>query len=265
MLRNFWKLIYVTLPAALVMAFAAFLYKPSAEAGLIVGLFRNEFTMSNYQSRLLNTLTVLRYGKYWWVFAIGLTVLVLAECVAVVKIDRHMRTGQMPALPMKRAFGIFPIMLCYALCCFVASELGSLVAVGLSVLMKFVGNATAIVSLTLVLLLALKAVGAYVFCLLLISFPLKYSENYRFNRAMSYSARMMFRKKRVLWGTALLYPLLRLAVLALAYLLESFKLDVLVYAVAFVFVASYVPCFSYKQYYDDVGGERRDIGQIMFG
>ncbi len=176
-----------------------------------------------------------------------------------------MRTGQMPALPMRRAFGIYPQVLLYVVCFVVLYEIGALVTVGVSSLIKFIGNATVIVSLSLVLSLLLRMVGSYMFGLLIISFPLKYSENYRFNRAMSYSARIMFRKKRALRGVALIYPLARIAVLGAAYLLEGYSLDIVVYAVALLFAITYVPCLAYKQYYDEVGGERRDIGKIMFG
>ena len=265
MFRNFLKLAYVTLPTALLMAFAAYLYKPTCEIDLFVKLIGGKITADNYLTELLNGLSLLRYGKFWWVFVISVVVLAFAECLAVVKIDRHMRVGQMPVLPMKRAFGIYPLMLVYVLCFIAAFELGTLVAIGISFLIRFLANGTAIASVVLGLTLAVRIFISYVFGLLAVSFPLKYSENYRFNRAMSYSARVMFRKKRVVWGVALLYPLCRLITLGLAYLLQPYILDTLVYAVAFMLAVSYVPCFVYKQYYDEVGGERRDVGQIMFG
>lgn len=264
MFRNLLNLLYVTLPAAALMAFAAFMYKPTAEVDLFADLVAGKLG-DDYSRRLLETLTVLRFGKFWWVFAIAVIVLVFAEALMVAKIDRHMKTWHMPALPMKRAFGAFPYILLYVFCCVAASELGALVMAGLSFLIKFIGNTAAIVSLVFGFGLLVRMVISYLFGLLLLTFPLKYSENYRFNRAMSYSARLMFAKKRVVWTVAVSYPLLRAAVLALAWLLAPYDLDALVYAVAFFFVFSYVPCLAYKYYYDDVGGERRDVGQIMFG
>ena len=265
MFRNFFMLVYVALPSAALMAFATFLYKPTAEIGLFVAMFDGSLTMDNCTSELLNRLSLLRYGRYWWVFVIAVVVLACSACIMVVKIDRHMRTGLMPALPVKRALGILPSMLLYVVCCVAASELATLVAVGISYLIRFISNATAIVAVVLVLTFAVRALCAFVFGLLIVSFPLKYGENYRFNRAMSYSARLMFAKKGKLLIFALLYPLLRLAILGLAYLLQPYYLDWIVYGVAFLFAFTYVPCLSYKQYYDDVGGERRDVGQIIFG
>ncbi len=265
MFRNFFRLAYVSIPTALIMAFAAYMYKPAMEAELFVTLFRGEFTMDNYTTRLLDGLTLLRYGRYWWIFVISVLILAFASAILVVKIDRHMRTGQMPALPMRRAFGIYPYMFLYVVCAVMSVEVGTLVAVGISCLIRFVGNATAIAAIALGLTLALRVLIGYLFGILIITFPLKYSENYRFNRAMSYSARLMFPKKRISWGFALLYPALRAAVLGTAYVLQPYSLDALVYAVTFMFAVTYIPCLAYKQYYDDVGGERRDIGAIMFG
>ena len=257
MFRNILRLCYVSLPAALLMAFAAHMYRPTQEVALFIDLVQGNITMDSYPSTLLNSLTLLRYGKYWWIFLISILVLAFAAALLVVKIDRHMRTGQMPILPIRRMLGIYPLMLLYVVCTVVLSELGTLVVVGLSLLMRFVGNATAIVSVVLALVFAVRV--------LIIAFPLKYGENYRFNRALSYSARIMFRKKRVVWGVALLYPVCRMLMLTVAYFAQPYLLDLLVYAVVFFFAVSYVPCLSYKQYYDDVGGERRDVGQIMFG
>lgn len=265
MFRNFLRLVYVTLPVALLLAFAAFMYKPTVEVNLFLTLVNNGFTMDNYSDSLLQSLSLLRFGRYWWVFAIAVVVLPLSLSLMTVKIDRHMRTGQMPALPVKRAFGIYPLMLAYTLSCILLSELGALVPVGISYLIEFFGNAEAIVAVVLVLSFAMRVLTTFVFALLIVTFPLKYGENYRFNRAMSYSARVMFRNKKSLWCIAFAYPLCRIVTLTLAYLLQSYRLDALVYAVAFLFAVTYVPCAAYKLYYDDVGGERRDVGRIMFG
>ncbi len=264
MFRNLLHLLYITLPAAALMAFAAYLYKPSAEIDLFVALVTGKIG-EDYTQLLLQSFTVLRYGKYWWVFVIAVVALALASAILLAKIDRHMRTGQMSVLPMKRTSAIFPFVLLYVVACIVASELSTLVAVGLSFLIHFIGNASAIVAIVLALMALIRVFTTYVFMLLALTFPLKFSENYLFNRAMSYSARLMFRKKRILWSVAVCYPLLRVIVLSSAYLLAPYKLDILVYAAAFLLAFTYVPCLSYKLYYDDVGGERRDVGRIMFG
>ena len=265
MFRNFFKLVYVTLPVAVLLALACWLYKPSAEVELFGAVVNNSLTMDNCSQQLLYVLSVLRFGRYWWVMLCALAVFALAMSIAVVKIDRHMRMGLMPVLPIRRAFGIFPLMLVYILCWISVSELCVLAVIGVSFLIRFVGNAVAIAVITFALTFAVRAFLTYLFALLIISFPLKYSENYRFNRAMSYSARAMYRKKSLMCMLSLLYPLCRLGVLALAYLLAPYNLDILVYFVAFLFAVTYVPCLAFKAYYDEAGGERRDISKIMFG
>lgn len=261
MFRNFWQLVYVVLPVSVLIAF---FYNPSQEITLFVSLIKGEVELGNYLDLLTVSLTVIRFGKYWWVVLCAIILLALTMCLMVVKLDRHMRMGKMPALPLRRAFGIFPQMLLYIVGCLAVTELCMLIIVGIAYMIKFVGNGTAIVSIMLGLTFALRAFLTYLFGLLIITFPLKYSENYRFNVAMSYSARTMSAKRLPLIGLSLLYPTARVAVMGIAYLLQPFSLDVLVYAIAMTLCLIFVPCFSFKKFYDDVGGERRDLIQIMF-
>lgn len=260
--RNFWKLVYVMLPVAVLLAF---FYNPTTERQLFGMLVNGKLTMDNYIDWIGQCLTVLRFGGNWWLALISVVALALSMSIMVVKIDRHMRTGVMPVFPLRHAFGIFPLMLAYVACCIATTEICMLIIVGISYMGSIIGNATAIVSIVFGLVFVVRVLLTYVFVLLVISFPLKYSENYRFNRALSYSARIMFPQKRLLIGVAFLFPLARIAVMALAYLLEPYHLDVMIFALAILFVMTYVPCLAFKHYYDDVGGERRDLSQKLFG
>ena len=261
MFRNFWRLVYVTLPVSVLIAFFC---NPSQEIALFQLLFTGGVTVDNYVEVLMGGLTVLRLGKTWWVAILAVLALVYTMCLMVVKLDRHMRVGIMPALPFKQAFGIFPHMLMYVVGWVFASELFTLIIVGIAYLGRFIGNATVIVSIALGLIYVARVFLCYMFGLLLITFPLKYSDNYRFNIAMSYSARVMSTKRWQTVGLAVLYASARVVVMAVAYLLQPFMLDVLVYAVAVTLCLIFVPCLAFKKFYDDVGGERRDLAQIMF-
>ena len=261
MFRNFWQLVYVALPVSVLMAF---FYNPSQEISLFVTLVKGEMTMDNYLDLLTKALTVLRFGKFWWVILCAIVLLALTMCLMVVKLDRHMRMGKMPALPFKRAFGVFPLMLLYIVACFAITELSILIVVGICFMVRFIGNATAIVSIALGLTFALRVFLTYIFGLLIITFPLKYSENYRFNVALSYSARVMSTKRLQVIGFALLYPTVRIAVMAVAYLLAPFMLDVLVYAIMLTLCLMFIPCYAFNKFYDDVGGERRDLQELLF-
>lgn len=261
MFRNFWQLVYVVLPVSVLIAI---FYNPHVEISLLFSLAKGEVNVDNYLDLLTDNWTVLRLGKYWWVVLCAVVLLAYTMCMMVVKLDRHMRMGKMPALPFKRALGIFPFMLLYIVGWIAATELANLVVVGISYMIRFIGNATAIVSIGYALMFFVKVFLTYVFGLLIISFPLKYSENYRFNIAMSYSARTMSSKRLQVVGLAFLYPTARVIVIAVAYLLEPFMLDALLYAVALTLLLMFVPVFAFKMFYDDVGGERRDLHEKLF-
>ena len=261
MFRNFWQLVYIPLPVCVLIAF---FYNPSQEISLISALIQSEVSMDNYLYLLTQNLTILRLGKYWWVVLIAIVLLAVTMCLMVVKMDRHMRMGKMPAFPLKRSLPIFPFMLAYIVGCLVATELAILVVVGICYMLRVIGNATAVVTIALALTFVVRVLLTYAFGLLIITFPLKYSENYRFNVAMSYSARVMSTKRLQLVGLALLYPTARIAVMALASVLEPFLLDVLVYAVTITLCLVFIPCYAFKKFYDDVGGERRDLREKLF-
>ena len=259
MFRNLGQLFFVTLPVSVLLAFFC---NPELETDLFVNLVSGQINADNYFEELATSFTVLRFGHYWWITLIALLVLAYTLCVMVVKIDRHMRIGEMLTLPVKRAFGIFPMMLLYIFGSVVVSEVFKLIIVGVAYMLRVVPSAAAIVGIAFGLTLVFRVFLTYIFGLLIITFPLKYSENYRFNVAMSYSARVMAPKRGLLALLSFVYPFARYAVMTVAYFARP--LEVIVYAIAICFVLTYLPCFAFKHYYDDVGGERRDLSQKLF-
>ena len=257
--RNLRQLFFVTLPVSVLLAFFC---NPRLETDLFVALVSGQIDADNFFFKFSSAFTVLRFGQYWWLTLLAIVVLAYTMSVMVVKIDRHMRIGEMPLLPLKRAFGVFPMMLLYIVGCIVVSEVFKLIVVGVVYMLRFVPSYEAIVSIGFGLSLLTLAFFTYIFWLLIITFPLKYSENYRFNVAMSYSARVMVAKRNKGILFSIVYPLARYAVMAIAYFVRP--LDVAVYAIAIFFALTYIPCYAFKQFYDDVGGERRDVGQIIF-
>ena len=257
--RNLRQLFFVTLPVSVLLAF---FYNPRLETDLFVALVSGRINADNFFGEFSHVFTVLRFGQYWWVVLLSIVALAYTMSVMVVKIDRHMRIGEMPLLPLKRAFGVFPMMLLYITCSIAVSEVFMLIVVGVVYMLQVVPSPAAIVAIGFGLSLLVRAFLTYIFCLLIITFPLKYSENYRFNVAMSYSARVMAQKRNKVILISIVYPLARYAVMAVAYFIRPF--DVVIFAVAIFFVLTYIPCFAFKQFYDDVGGERRDVGRKIF-
>lgn len=253
MFRNIWQLLIITLPASLVTAIFC---NTEPELTLVTALFKGDITDANYMSELGVNLTLLRFGDYWWGVLISIVLLSYAMCLLVVKIDRHMRTGKMSLLPLRGALDIFLSMLLYIVTMIAVYEGSMLVIVGIVYMLRFISNVTTLMVLALTMTFFVWVFLAYIFLLLIVSFPLKYSEKYRFNIAMSYSVRIMAPKKRVI-GFAFLYPVCRIAVMALSYVVGPF--DYVINALAILFCLTYIPCFAYTQYYDDVGVERRDI------
>ena len=259
MFRNLRQLFFVTLPVSVLLAF---FYNPRLETDLFVNLVAGRINADNFFDEFTSAFTVLRFGRYWWVVILAVIVLAYTMSVMVVKIDRHMRIGEMLALPLKRAFGIFPFILLFIVGCEVVYEVFMLIIVGVVYMLRFLPSAEAIVGIGFGLTVIARAFLTYIFCLLIITFPLKYSENYRLNIAMSYSARVMAAKRGKVILISIAYPFAQYIVMALAYLIRP--VDVCIYAVAIFFALTFIPCFAFKQYYDDVGGERRDVGQKIF-
>ena len=264
MFRNFARLFFVTLPVSVLLAFCA---NPNAEADLFVKLVSGAINEENCFDEFAKSFTVLRFVQWrWWVILVALfavVALAYTMCVMVVKIDRHMRIGNMPVLPLKRAARIFPMMLLFTAGWIVVVEVFMLIIVGIVYMLRILPSPELTVGIGLGLTVVARAILTYFFGLLIITLPLKYSDTYRFNVALSYSARTMVSKNGKLILFSLFYVFARYAVMAIAYFARP--LDFLIYTVSILMALTYVPCFAFKQYYDDVGGERRDVSQIMFG
>lgn len=252
--RNFLQLICCTLPVSILLAFV---YNPTKETLLFAKLVSGQLTQDNYLTEFSESLSVLRLGKTWWLTLVAIVLLALAMSLVVVKIDSHMRAGRMHILPYKRAFGVFPNMLLYIGGWIVATEASMLITVGITHMLIFINSVTAIVAIGYTLTFLVRVFLSYIFGLLLISFPLSYSEDYRYNIALSHSVRAMVHKKRLVAIFTFTCPLARIAVMALGYLIAP--AEELIYIIAMALAFAYIPCLAYTQYYEAIGGERRDV------
>lgn len=265
MFRNFGNLFYVALPVAVLMAFFA---NPRQEVDLWYQLFSGQFTSFDVMFPVFTrSLTVMRFIKHWWTGVVGVAILLLMALtisMLIVKINRHMHVGEMSALPFKRSFRLFPVTLLLIVCYFAVSEIVLLLSVGVMYILRGVENITVVAIVGLAINFVLKLLCAWIFMLLLLALPLKYSENYHLNIALSYSVRIMSKQNKAVWGATLVYAFGRYVAMGLAYLLLPYDLDVLLYAIIDLFLVMFLPCLAYRLYHDVVGGERRDIAQIMF-
>ncbi|MGN1040530.1 MAG: hypothetical protein ACI4QL_03780, partial [Candidatus Fimimonas sp.] len=81
LLRNFWHLAPIGLLAAVLLGLFC---NTNAEILLVKQLADGTITSENVLQKVLNAISVLRFGKYWWGFVLAMFVLALTESVFMV-------------------------------------------------------------------------------------------------------------------------------------------------------------------------------------
>lgn len=260
MFRNFLRLAPWGALAAITLGL---FFNTDAEMSFVRCAIDGTLTSENILQELMNAVSVMRFGRYWWGAIAALLLLAFTESMYLVKVERHMRVGEMPVFPLKRAFGAFPTVALFVLCVTVCVEALNLITVGVAFLIKNAGvSVIAAISLTLLYLtrvLATTAVSAMLF-----AFPIMFLENYSLNNALAYSVRLMSEKRAYMRLFALIYPLARLALSIVCYFVGNDMFTVTVFSVFYLLAIILVPCLTFKLYYDTVGGDRRDIRLKMF-
>lgn len=260
-MRNFWKLVYVALPVAVLIAFFA---NPTKEIEFLHSLITGQLTFENVFPLFTSAFTVLRFGKFWWADVITFAVLAFTVSMLIVKISRHMRIGVMPVFPFKKACGLFFTTFLTLLCYFCVSEIAMLLSVGVMYVLRATDNVIVVSAVGVSVAFVVRLLIAWIFMLLILALPLKYSENYHLNVGMSYSIRIMTKLPRPVWTITLVYALGRYVVMLCAYFLRPYYLDIVLYSLVYMLIVLFLPVFAYKVYHDVVGGERRDISQTIF-
>lgn len=260
-MRNFWKLVYVALPVAVLMAFFA---NPTREINFLYSLMSGQLNFDNIYASFNNAYTILRFEQNWWIDAITFVMLALTVAMLTVKISRHMRMGVMPSLPFKKSFGLFVPTFFALLCYFCISEIVMLLPVGVMYILRATDNVVAVAVVGASLAFVIRLLSVWVFTLLILALPLKYSENYHLNVGLSYSVRVMTKQPRSVWTITLVYALGRYLLMLCAYFARPYYLDIVMYAIVYLVAVLYLPTYAYKVYHDVVGGERRDISHTIF-
>lgn len=259
--RNFWQLAPIALCASVLFGLFD---NTSAQIAFIRGYLNGSVNSENILSEILNTVSVLRFGKYWWGEIAALFVFVFTVSLLLVKVSQHMRIGKMDFLPVKRACAVIPTMLIFVLCVALFSELLNMIVVGIAFLLRS-ANEVLLITLTAVLLYLAQALATFAVGMLSFAFPIMFLENYSFNLALSYSVRLMNEKRKKLLVCAAAYPFIRFVFTAVCAVVNIAAVTVAVFSVGYMFCISWLPCVTFKQYYDSVGGERRDVSRVMFG
>lgn len=259
--RNFWHLAPIALCAAVLFGFFD---NTSVQINFIRGYLDGSVNGENILTSILQTVSVLRFGKYWWGEIVAVVVLVLTQSLLMVKVSQHMRIGKIDFLPIKRAFSVVPSMFLFILCVAAFAEVLNMIVVGIAFLLH-AANEILLIVLTSVLLYLAQTLASFAVGMLLFAFPIMFLENYSFNLALSYSVRLMNEKRKKLFLCATMYPFIRFALTVVCGVINIPAVTVALFAVEYLFCIAWLPCVTFKLYYDSVGGERRDIARVMFG
>ena len=260
MFRNFWQLAPIAVFAAVLFAFFD---NTTAQIDFIRRYLDGGINSDNILQEILNTVSVLRFGKYWWGEIIAVAVLVVVQSLLMVKVAQHMRIGKMDFLPIKRASAVMPTMLLFVLCVALLAEILNMIIVGIAFLLSAAHEILLIV-LTSVLVYLLQTLVTFGVGMLLFAFPIMFLENYSFNLALSYSVRLMNENRKKLLLSAATYPFVRFVLTVVCGLVNVPAVTVALFAVVYLLCIVWLPCVTFKLYYDSVGGERRDLTRVMF-
>ncbi len=259
--RNLWQLIILALPLAVLMgAFFGF----DSIGTFFSRTFSGDMSQDNYLQQIMQTFLVVRFADSWLGNLITTVVFVFVNSMLVVKIARHMRVGEMHVFPLKETLKLFPAMFLYAATFFLAIQLVQLVVLGLVAMLDFTGNVSVLVSMFIVLTFITEVVMQYLFVRLIPTFPLAYSDDYSFFRAMSYSLHVSQNNNANSLLYALLYSLAKVGLAVACIFISSQVLHVVLYSVFYLFVICVLPVWAFKMYYDGSGNERRDLADLMF-
>ena len=260
MFRNFWRLAPISLVAAVLLGYFC---NTNAEIAFVNGYLNGTVNSENILTSVLYTVSVLRFGKYWWGALIAFVVFAFTESVLSVKVSNHMRTGEMLSFPLKRSFSVFPTMLLFVFCIVLIEELMNLIVGGIIFLIRALGEVT-MVALTLVLAFFVRVLALYLVGTLIYAFPIMFLEQYSFNQALSYSVRISGDKRKTLRLVSVFYPLAKLVFTVCAALIDVPAVTVALFSLFYLFSLLLLPSVAFAFYYDSVGGERQDIGNKIF-
>ncbi len=259
--RNFWKYVYIVLPVSIFMAiFATF----SSESAFLQRWSLNGLSKENYINAMMKGFSLVRQVDQWWYGIVIYLLAAITFSLLVVKVSRHMRVGGFVLLPFKSALKVIPSMLIYCGGFAVATILLEFVAFGLMYALNTFLPMNAVIIIGLVLLFLAKMAVVYFWMLTLLSFPLYYSENYRFNIALSYSIREMSKHQGVCIGHAFLYTAVQALVVLLDYLFIA-AVGQIIHGLFFGLVFYYIPCLAFTIHHKTLGSERKDIARVIVG
>ncbi len=258
--RNFWHYLLLVLPVVLFMTFFANFGNQTA---FLKNWIDGNLSAETYITQMMDGMSIVKQANHWLFEIVAFLLLVTTFSLLTVKVSRHMRVGDFVAFPVKSAIKVIPSMAIFCACFAVAFQLMQFIVFGILFVLNLFLPMDAVVIVGLVFLL-MSVVGlAYLWMLMLLAFPLSYSENYPFNVALSYSIREMSKHSWLCIGYAVGYAVIQVVVLVLDYLLPQSRY--FVHAIFFTFVIYYIPCLAFTIHHKTLGSERKDVSRVLIG
>lgn len=258
--RNFWQLAPFAVVSAILLGHFC---NTHAEMAFVLGALDGTVNSENVLTAVLNTVSIMRFGKDWWGLLLSLVVFALTESLLTEKVYNHMRTGEMQTFPLHRSFAVMPKMFLFVFVIAFFNEIVKLIVCGIVSMLGSLG-VTAVVVIALSLVFVVKMVMLAVIGTLLYAFPITFLENYKFNLALSYSVRLAGNSRAVIASVAVIYPLTQVALTVACYFINVPFVTTLLFTLFYLAAILLVPCTAFTLYYGNVGGDRKDIGQRIF-
>lgn len=260
--RNFGNLFYIVLPVAVLMSL---FLNPINEVDFVVRFLNGNISDDVFWVEFNSAFSLIFKSEYWYLTILTLILFALSQCLLVVKLDHHMRIGEMYVFPLGKALRLFPLMFLYVCCVYLSLIIVSYVAIGVCYLSALFFSVKVTFAIVCIFVFVVQVLVSYLFATLLVAFPIKYSESYTFSSALSYSVRITSKAPQYVWLFAVSYTLLRLTAFIIGIVLYPYGLQFVPFAVLFVFFTAYLPCFAYRLFYDSLGGARRDLPTVYIG
>lgn len=276
-LKNFmFMLPLVILPAAL-LGFSNAFSVDNTPADFFINYAKqitslSAFTMDNFTYDLFNYFTSVNLSANWWVYLLGAVTLFFSLCMTVSAVERHMRLG------MRSYSSIFSMLnesllsvLPYFLIMTLGYEFISIVICGMIYLFYVMNiGGWLLFFLSLAVTVIFYAVYMVFMMLSICTVPSMLSDGYRFNVAVSYSARLVSTKLKSImlkfYGTFLVAWLIKVISRYLFTTMAWYPMTVhiIISILYYVFWCMFLPVFAMKIYNDLTEGVRNDIRVSLF-
>jgi hypothetical protein len=276
-LKNFWFMLPLTILPAALLGFVKAVQYDNTPADFFLKLFlsitnNQSLVVNNFAQDLFGYFTSISISENWWIYLLGLTSLFFSFCMTISSVERHMRLGlksytRILSMLNESIMAVFP----YFMLALLSYEFIGLIICGMIYLFYvFNINGWLLMVLSLTVCVVFYIIYAVFITLTICTVPSILSDGYRFNVAVSYSARLVSKKLGVMLGRLIgTFAVSWIILTASNFLYANAKwyphaLHIVISVVYYLFWACFLPVFSMKNYTELTEGTRKDIQVSLF-